>query len=281
MREQKQELFPSTAKTDRSSDLTLTSIIFLVCTLPLISQHTAAVTDAFWIQPERPPSRLVLFPSFMSFFVLVNKREEITASRLFPGCVFCQRGGAGESRSSPKSRKIWSKIQFKTISVEPKLPGPIRADFLTEICLSSQSGAGQVFPWHFLSLVTQKMSVKWKKRLHSFTFLQQKRHYSSTAMLKDGFSSFLCTRCSGSRSIQSHPHAVWSAPPGDQLWGEGNWSGSTRQEPSFIYLFFFLQQDCNLVQQLDASNFNSGSTKIGNPSLASFAGQEAGGTKGG
>lgn len=99
VQDQKQELFPSTAKTDQSFDLSLTSIIFLVSALPLISQHSLTVTDAYWIYPylTLSPSSPLLFLSLLSLG-LAN-REKIT--NMFPGYVFFfipQHRGGGRLR---------------------------------------------------------------------------------------------------------------------------------------------------------------------------------------
>lgn len=68
----KTKAFPSIAKTDQSLDLTLTSIIFLVFTLPLISQHFLTSTDAYVIHPGRCVSYFFSLPFFLmylSFYV--------------------------------------------------------------------------------------------------------------------------------------------------------------------------------------------------------------------
>lgn len=68
-RTKNKRFFPSIANTDWSFDLTLTSIIFLVFTLSLISRHSLAVTDAYWIRQGASSALFLPYSSalFMSF----------------------------------------------------------------------------------------------------------------------------------------------------------------------------------------------------------------------
>lgn len=105
----KTRAFPPIAKTDQGFDLTLTSIIFLVSTLPLISQHSLTVTRMPIEYSQEyltlSLSRLCVIPLLMSskqrkdnsqpyvswiFFALAQKRWKSVLSILFksPFSVF-------------------------------------------------------------------------------------------------------------------------------------------------------------------------------------------------